>query len=156
MIFERHLPKTKIDGAALSLSGKHAVIALSVRFDRIDNFWFVLLHELGHILRHWDRVNEKGILDENAGHETLELIEREADEFAENAILPISVWQSSMVRYSNDPEQVISFAKRYRIHPALVAGRIRRERSYSDFSDLIGEGEVRAALAKAGYWSDEL
>ena len=28
------------------------VIGLTLRYDRLDNFWFVLLHELGHVFLH--------------------------------------------------------------------------------------------------------
>ncbi|NJL20730.1 MAG: hypothetical protein HC895_07860 [Leptolyngbyaceae cyanobacterium SM1_3_5] len=45
-----HLPQTYLDGAALLLPDGTPVVALTLRYDRIDNFWFVLLHELGHIL----------------------------------------------------------------------------------------------------------
>ena len=156
VIFEPHLPKTKIDGAALSLNnGKHAVIGMSVRYNRFDNFWFVILHELGHLVRHWDQVKSLGIIDEEVGTEAMELIEREADEFAENAILPKSVWKGSMVRFSKDPSQVIKFANRHAIHPALVAGRIRRERGYREFPDLVGEGEVKEILKKNDLWRAE-
>lgn len=155
VIFEPHLPATKIDGAALALEGKWAVVGMSLRYNRIDNFWFVVLHEVGHIVRHWERVKDSGIIDENAGHEAMDLIEREADEFAENAIFPAASWKNSMVRFSKDPSQIIKFAERNHIHPALVAGRIRRDRSYTEFSDLVGEGEVRKVLQAAGYWSSE-
>ncbi|MCX6023827.1 MAG: HigA family addiction module antitoxin, partial [Chloroflexi bacterium] len=40
---------TRIDGACFWLDATSPVIAMSVRFDRIDNFWFTLLHELGHV-----------------------------------------------------------------------------------------------------------
>src|SRR5262249_30040136 len=48
MIVE-HLPRTRIDGAALWLDQYSPVVALSIRLDRIDSFWFTLFHELGHI-----------------------------------------------------------------------------------------------------------
>jgi len=150
VVFERHLPKTKLDGAAMSLDGKYAVIGITVRHDRVDNFWFVLLHELGHIIRHWPRVLGGGIVDENAGEETEELIEREADEFAENAILPRTVWQSSTVRFAKLPTAICQFANRHNLHPALVAGRIRRERGYTEFHDLLGAGEVSEFLVSHG------
>ena len=51
---ERHLPRTHLDGAAFRLPGKPSVIGLTLRYDRIDNFWFCLLHELAHIGRHFD------------------------------------------------------------------------------------------------------
>ena len=150
VVFEKHLSKTKLDGAAMSLDGVYAVIGMTIRHDRIDNFWFVLLHELGHILRHWPRVIGGGIIDEEAGSESDELIEREADEFAENAILPKEVWQGSTVRYTKDHDAISRFASKHRIHAALVAGRIRRERGYTEFHDMLGGGEVRQRLCAAG------
>src|SRR3546814_7105056 len=58
VVVERHLPKTYLDGAAMLLDGKDAIIALTLRHDRLDNFWFVLFHELGHIVRHRNRSEE--------------------------------------------------------------------------------------------------
>lgn len=156
VVFEPHLEKTRIDGAALSLNRNTPVIGMSLRFDRVDNFWFVLLHELGHIMRHWDHVVSKGIIDEDAGGEAMELIEREADEFAENAILPVAMWKNSMVRFSKDPDQVIKFAARHNLHPALIAGRIRRERGYKEFHDLLGKGEIPKQLMQLGLLSETI
>src|SRR5207247_6988695 len=42
------LPGTKIDGACIWLDDGSPVIAMSIRYDRLDNFWHTLLHELGH------------------------------------------------------------------------------------------------------------
>jgi HTH-type transcriptional regulator / antitoxin HigA len=151
VVFERHLPKTKLDGAAMSLGGIYAVIGMTARHDRIDNFWFVLLHELGHIIRHWPRVIGEGIVDEDAGSNSDELIEKEADEFAENAILPRTTWQGSTVRFAKLPEAIIKFAARHDLHPALIAGRIRRERNYTEFGEMLGNGEVREFLRSSGY-----
>lgn len=151
VVFERHLPKTKLDGAAMSLDGHYAVIGMTARHDRIDNFWFVLLHELGHIIRHWPRVVGEGIIDEDAGSDSDELIEKEADEFAENAILPRTTWQGSTVRFAKLPDAITAFAARHGLHPALIAGRIRRERNYTEFHDMLGNGEVRQFLCRAGY-----
>lgn len=151
VVFERHLPRTKLDGAAMSLNGAYAVIGMTARHDRIDNFWFVLLHELGHIIRHWPRVVGEGIVDEDAGSDSEELIEKEADEFAENAIIPRTTWQGSTVRFAKLPEAITKFATRHDLHPALVAGRIRRERDFTEFHDMLGSGEVRAFLRSSGY-----
>lgn len=151
VVFERHLPKTKLDGAAMSLDGIYAVIGMTARHDRIDNFWFVLLHELGHIIRHWPRVVGEGIMDEDAGSDSDELIEKEADEFAENAILPRTTWHGSTVRFAKLPEAIVKFATRHELHPALIAGRIRRERNYTEFHDMLGSGEVREFLRSSGY-----
>ena len=45
------LPQAKIDGACFWLDANSPVIGMSARFDRIDNFWFVLRHEIEHVLR---------------------------------------------------------------------------------------------------------
>lgn len=150
VVFERHLPKTKLDGAAMSLDGIYAVIGMTARHDRVDNFWFVLLHELGHIIRHWPRVIGEGILDEDAGSDSDELIEKEADEFSENAILPRTTWLGSTVRFTKRPEDIKKFAARCGLHPALIAGRIRRERNYTEFHDMLGTGEIRDFLRSSG------
>lgn len=44
------LPRTHLDGAALQLADGTPVIGLTLRYDRVDNFWFCLLHELAHAL----------------------------------------------------------------------------------------------------------
>ena len=49
-----HLPRTYLDGAAMWVDGGRPVIGLTLRYDRIDNFWFTLLHELAHLGRHLD------------------------------------------------------------------------------------------------------
>ena len=43
------LPSTKIDGVCFWLNDAAPVVGLSMRYDRIDNFWFVLRHELEHV-----------------------------------------------------------------------------------------------------------
>lgn len=158
VVFEDYLARTKLDGAALAIGHRQAVIAMSLRHDRLDNFWFVLLHELGHLMRHWRKVSQFGIIDEDVGSESTELFEREADEFARTAIVPDETWKNSLVRYASDPDSVVKFAARVDVHPALIAGKIRFERGYNLFSTLIGHGEVKKMMSEAGRWSptDEL
>ena len=45
------LSSAKIDGVCFWLNSTSPVIGMSLRYDRIDNFWFVLRHELEHVLR---------------------------------------------------------------------------------------------------------
>lgn len=56
-----HLQKTYLDGAAF-ISQNNPFIVYTVRYDRVDNFWFVLAHEIAHILLHFD-VLTKPLLD---------------------------------------------------------------------------------------------
>ena len=150
VVVEPSLPKTKLDGAAMILDGRYAVIGITARHDRLDNFWFVLLHELGHIFLHWGPLLRQGFVDEEL-EKADDGLEREANDFARNAIVPDEAWNGSFVRYSNSTDVLKEFAAKWSVHEALIAGRIRFERNdYRAFSDLVGSGDVKAALIEAG------
>ncbi len=141
VVFETQMEGTYLDGAAFLLDKIYPVIALTIRHDRIDNFWFVLFHELAHIILHlgeeFDTIFDD--LDSN-----LDGIEQEADEFALNISIPKEIWKKSIVRFSPSRETIVNQAHTLNIHPALVAGRIRRETGkFHLYNDLIGLGEVR-------------
>jgi len=53
LVIAPHLTNTYLDGAAMRLDDGAPVIGLSVRYDRLDNFWFCLLHELAHVGGTW-------------------------------------------------------------------------------------------------------
>ena len=53
-VVEWHLPHTHLDGAAIRLPDGSPLVALTLRHDRLDNFWFTLCHELAHIALHLD------------------------------------------------------------------------------------------------------
>lgn len=140
-IIEPQLEGTFLDGAALLMEDNSPVIAMTLRYDRLDNFWFVLFHEIAHVLLHLSESLSVIFDDLDV---KLDGIEKEADDFALNSLIPDRVWKTSLVRFSPSPASIINQAKTLKVHPALVAGRIRRETgSYYKFSDLIGQGEVR-------------
>lgn len=121
------------------------VVALTLRYDRLDYFWFTLLHELGHVFLHFNHGLDRGFFDE------LEIdggeLEKEADAFARSTLIPDEIWETAPVRFSKSPQMIKSFAASIGIHDAIVAGRIRRDRKdYSKLTDLIGQGELRKAL----------
>lgn len=74
-----HLQKTYLDGAAFVLNG-NPFIAYTARYDRVDNFWFVLAHEIAHIILHFDYL-EKGCLD-NMDEDAKTNREKQADKKA--------------------------------------------------------------------------
>ncbi|MEE8092620.1 MAG: transcriptional regulator [Gammaproteobacteria bacterium] len=143
-----HLPKTYLDGAALRLGDGRPVIGLTLRYDRVDNFWFCLLHELAHVGRHMDNnegdafVDDLTLRDLEGGREYPK--EAQADEWAEEALIPRSIWETSAVRRQPTAMAVINLAKALQVHPAIVAGRIRHERkNYRLLSQFVGTGEVQ-------------
>ncbi len=145
-VLEPHLDGTFLDGAALLWENDVPIIAMTTRYDRLDNFWFVLFHELAHVQLHLSQ-NLAVIFDDLDVN--MEGIEKEADAFALNALIPAEVWRKSLVRFSPSKETIISQARSLHIHPALVAGRIRREKGdYTQYSDLVGLGKVRTCFAE--------
>jgi len=148
LVVERHLPRTYLDGAALRLGDGRPVIGLTLRYDRIDNFWFCLLHELAHVGRHMDNNEGCAFVDDL----TLRKVEgpredpreAQADEWAEEALIPKAVWEASAVKDHPTPMAVMNLANALEIHPAIVAGRVRYEQqNYRLLSQFVGTGEIR-------------
>lgn len=141
LVIEPHLSSTHLDGAAL-LSEHGPVIGLTLRHDRLDNFWFVLLHELIHVQMHLRKGRLEDIFDD------LDVvandIEREADTLAAQALIADEVWETALPRFVRSEEAIRDFAAQLEISPAIVAGRIRREADdYTLLNGLIGRSAVR-------------
>jgi HTH-type transcriptional regulator/antitoxin HigA len=129
-----HLPQTRIDGACLWLDDQRPVIALSMRYDRLDYFWFTLLHELGHVSRKdgltfalcpdVDLVGEKAALT-SVKHE----IEQMADMFASEHTIRQSEMDNFIVRVKPlfSKVKIQGFAIRQGVHPALVIGQLQHK-----------------------------
>lgn len=139
-----HLPGTYLDGAALCRSDGAPVIAMTLRHDRLDNFWFTLLHEFCHVARHLN-ADRRVILDD-LDLKGADDIEDEADQFAQEALIPAKLWKKHSVE-DLDTEGVLALAQKAEVHPAVVAGRWQREhQDYRRFAKLLGRGEVRSQL----------
>jgi HTH-type transcriptional regulator / antitoxin HigA len=154
LVILQHLPKTYLDGAALKLADGTPVIALTLRYDRLDNFWFCLLHELAHVGRHMEMNGEVAFVDDLTLRDVEgardDPQEAQADEWAEEALIPRATWESSIARKQPTAMSVISLANAIQVHPAVVAGRIRHERkNYRLLSQFVGTGQVRFQLGMA-------
>lgn len=119
-----HLPRTYVDGAAFTLDDGHPVIALSLRYDRIDAFWFTLLHELAHII---------------SGHEGLDIFNQDerdgdaqetvANEMASDWLLDrgaLAAFVSEVKPYFSRAK-VETFAASQHRHPGIVVGRLHHD-----------------------------
>lgn len=144
LICEPHLPKTHLDGAALRLPDGSPVVALTLRFDRLDNFWFTLFHELAHVSLHLYAADVDTFFDDLTGAGKKDRCEREADELASETLIPGPDWLAARLKKSSPAESVMAFADRLRISPAIPAGRVRYESNdYKVFQSLIGAGKLR-------------
>ncbi len=141
-----HLPRTHLDGAALRLPGGRPVIGLTLRYDRIDNFWYTLFHELAHVGLHLDRdEDEEGFVDDHSLRGTEKgSVEEQADKLAQDALIPPEVWAEGVILEDAGPMAVMQMASKAQVSPAVVAGRIRYESgNYRLLSQFVGTGEVR-------------
>ncbi len=142
LVIEPALRNTYLDGAAL-LMGETPIIGLTLRYDRLDNFWFVLLHEIFHVSRHL-RKNKIDRIFDDLDYSDSESIESEADELASEALIPISEWNKAIARFTRSARSVNELANRLGISSSIIAGRIRHEAdNYTILGDLIGQGQVR-------------
>lgn len=121
LVIEPHLPKTYLDGAACVGTNGSPVIALTLRHERLDNFWFTLMHELAHVALHMDG-SEAWFLD-NLESESEDDKEQQADALAQRALLPENINYRSITLAPS----VRQLANELNIAPAIIAGRIRHE-----------------------------
>jgi HTH-type transcriptional regulator / antitoxin HigA len=146
VIIEPQLKGLRLDGAAF-LSGGMPIVGLTLRNDRLDNFWHTLFHELAHVYLHYLTGLAAGFFDEELEDEKADDVELEADKFASSVLIPPEAWRLSPARISRNAGPIEGFANQLGIHPAIVFGRIRKERNnYSIFSDRVGFGVVRKQL----------
>lgn len=122
------LPGGKIDGVCFWLNEKTPVIGMSLRFDRIDNFAFVLRHELEHVRRR-DGL-EMPVIDIDVGRQPdseLEAQERLANEAAREFCVPKKDMDAFIARKAPyfSERDLVGFAKALRVHPGLVAGQLQ-------------------------------
>jgi HTH-type transcriptional regulator / antitoxin HigA len=85
MVVVKHLPRTYLDGAAMKGRDGRRIVAVTLRYDRIDHFWFCLFHELAHVAKHLDA-------DDESFFDDLSLVasddkEKEADRFAREGLI---------------------------------------------------------------------
>jgi HTH-type transcriptional regulator / antitoxin HigA len=143
LVIEPHLPKTYLDGAVCLKCNGNPVIALTLRHDRVDSFWFTLMHELAHIALHLDGSTSWYLDDLDATHS--DQAERDADDLASEVLLPANKLKQYQVTNSDDVKQ---FAKLLEISPCIIAGRIRHDSGdHTKFGSLFRD-KVRHLFTK--------
>ncbi len=155
LIIEPHLPHTYLDGAAIMVQHEMPVIGLTLRYDRIDNFWFSLMHELAHLALHFEE-DESYFYDDLTVDLKVENQEdpreRAADKLAGEALIPEEAWKRSSASQLQSSEAAEHLARKLQIHPAIVAGRIRYEfQAYRLLNNLVGHREVRKLFPEVNW-----
>lgn len=137
LIIVEGLPNARIDGVCFWLDKQSPVIGLSFRFDRIDNFWFAIRHEVEHVLRKDGQDRE--VIDVDIDAETA-IADLPPEELAANiAAADFCVAKAEMESFfaRKAPyfaeRDVIGFARRINVHPGLVVGQIQKRLQRWDF-----------------------
>jgi HTH-type transcriptional regulator / antitoxin HigA len=148
-----HLPKTYLDGASFISPDGAPVVGLTLRYDRMDNFWFTLFHELAHVKLHLSQDPSRAFFDETIrdSRENCDPHEVEANQFAWKKMILETYWEEKILPelYAISRNDILGFAEELKISPAIIAGRIRHQlNDYALFSDLIGTGKVRQYFAQ--------
>ena len=128
------LPSTRIDGVCLWLNTDSPVIALSLRYDRIDAFWHTLLHECAHV-KYKDGLTSDIVDFDLVGDEADSSVakpeaELKADEFASGFSIPSSELDGfiARVRPLFSKTRIQAFAAKLNVHPGLVVGQLQHRR----------------------------
>lgn len=125
------LPSAKIDGVCFWLDESSPVIGLTMRHDRIDNFWFVLRHELEHVRLSHGRTQiilDAELEGEQAGTgETVAEEERAANAAAQSFCVPKEKMEAFVARKAPffSERDLLGFSKLVKVHPGLVAGQLQ-------------------------------
>lgn len=143
LVAERELPGMKLDGAVIRDDDGTPIIGLSLRHDRLDNFWFTLMHELAHLLKHFSN-QSVAFVDDLANPDLSDPRESEADAIASECLIPRAVWSRAQAPKSRSKEDIETLAGSLCISPAIVAGRIRKDTgNWAILSKYVGQGEAR-------------
>lgn len=139
LVIVQPLPAARIDGACFWLDASSPVIVLSLRFDRIDYFWFTLMHELAHVFRGEAVID----FDLDATPDSTELPEEEqfANRFAADQLIQRQQLDSfiARVRPLYSARRIEAFAQLMKVHPGIAVGQLqhRKEVAWSSFKKLL-------------------
>ncbi len=128
--------KTPIDGYSF-WSDDNPTIALTIRHNRIDNFAFTVMHEIGHIILHLSNNKEAEFIDfYRDKHE--KITEIEADNFAQSKLIPSGVWSEIIENHLPlNEDKILHLSSLFNINPAILLGRVCFEMDYYAIKTII-------------------
>lgn len=126
------LPSAKIDGVCFWLNERSPVIGMSLRFDRVDNFWFVLRHELEHVIRGHGREEVSIDVELDGENGSPDSVISEQERVANSAAAEFCLPRELLTKYvaSKSPyfseRDILGLARMAGVHPGLVVGQLQR------------------------------
>lgn len=145
VIYCRSLPGMKVDGAVFRLSSGNPAIGMSLRYPRLDYFWFTLMHELAHVSLHLDIIDNPILDDLDIDSESD--IEISANRLAKQSFVDRRVWRNCEPKYDKSIDAITNFSESIGIHRSIVAGMLRKEfGNYASYSTVVNEYDVREII----------
>lgn len=145
LIILPHLNHTYLDGAVMLLKNGNPLIGLTLRHDRLDNFWFSLLHELAHLLLHFKDDNSPYFDDFDDRSEAIHEYEKQADSLAGDVLLSEEKWSKNKSfdfinsRYSY--RLLSQIARHLQVNEAILLGRIQHDtKNWQILRKSLGKG----------------
>jgi len=142
--------KADVDHSVRIIDFHHesVIVALNVEHNT------VIAHDARAVGRHMDNDGDASFVDDLSLRDMegtrRDPREAQADEWAEEALVPRAIWETSEARRNPTPMSVVNLSKALQVHPAIVAGKVRYEqRNYRLLSHFVGTGEVRRQLGLA-------
>lgn len=141
-VVEENMERTPIDGYSF-WDGDNPTIAITLRYKRLDNFAFTIMHELGHIVKHIKRNKKKDYID-IIKPESEDTIETEANDFAKKALYADAPLDQLFEKLSRSPFTsrfpIEDAARTYKISPSIIAGQFQHYSGvYSACRDLLAD-----------------
>ncbi|TNE40040.1 MAG: helix-turn-helix domain-containing protein [Alphaproteobacteria bacterium] len=156
------LPSAKIDGVCFWLDERSPVIGMTLRHNRIDNFWFVLRHELEHVRRRHgiSSVMLDAELEGDRASESEAIAEEER--VANIAAAEFCVPQKLLTAFIRKKAPLFSerdlrgFSRSTRVHPGLIAGQLHHKTGdYSRFRNhLVPIRDIVTPSSVTDGWGD--
>ena len=147
LVVEPGFKAMKMDGCTFKLSQGTPVVGVALRYNRYDNFWFTLMHELAHVSIHYQHLDQP-ILDDLEEENDSE-IEVEANLIAKDSLVSRENWRL-IWNARTERRQFLMYCERANVHPAIAAGMLRHQaKNYKLYSDLVQVMDLREALGFA-------
>lgn len=133
LVFCEAVTNSKVRGA-LTTYKNHPAIYISGRFRSHSHTWFALIHEIGHLLLHY---NKNDVIvsyeEEDSGKE------KEANEFARNFFVNPEDYKQFCVKNEISVETIKLFAKEQGTIPEIVVARLQHDKiiGFDEFKYLV-------------------
>lgn len=162
VVVESYMPKTQIRGGTMSIDGRPGIVLTNLG-KKYPTLWWSLAHELCHVVRDLDLIEQQGY--HLSGADDLfqdQVLEQSANEFASNLLIPEEKL-SYITRFIEIEDLVAEYARQWNVHPSIIysqflyaqAGDRDSDVHYAKFSRLIPSSDLALRNMHIDLWKQE-